>query len=480
MNTESKSSRMMAMLVVAMALLCMVRAGDSFQQDEIGLIAMIKAPFSEMVYDYSNIIPMLSPYEILAWCVGKYLGYSEAWLRLPSMMFGAIMLHFLWRSSSFFLPPATAWMPSLVVLAMPPVQHAICEARPYAMAFALVSVAIFHGARFLTDSASWRAWYLSCFFWAFAGWTRINVFEAFLPFALFSGLILHRRGLFSFTRFVGGCLFVAGPALLMLPMAFRFGSTSHIHGYTGGVSTVYLLEWLIFSWFPPAVMALVLGSFLVKCLAHDEVPIQKKSMAAAWLLVACAIFPAVLHWLVWVWKGTFVISARFLGATFPAAALAFGIFIGIAATSRIWRSLFISGLVVAILVSLSDNTDREDWRRGVALVNASSKSSDQLVLVLNGAFQSAHVDMIRHRFFLGPDAAYGIKGTSVAIPSVVTPESVDYMQSVLAQHRALVDSRPVLIIAKSKFRQVPKWIAKKLSRKTAAVSLGGVDVYEIF
>jgi hypothetical protein len=81
--------------------------------------------------------------------------------------------------------------------------------------------------------------------------------------------------------------------------------------------------------------------------------------------------------------------------------------------------------------------------------------------------------MIRHRFFLGPDAAYGIKGTSVAIPSVVTPESIDYMQSVLAQHRALVDSRPVLIIAKSKFRQVPKWIAKKLSRKTAAVSLGG-------
>lgn len=36
---------MMAMLVVAMALLCMVRAGDSFQQDEIGLIAMIKEPF---------------------------------------------------------------------------------------------------------------------------------------------------------------------------------------------------------------------------------------------------------------------------------------------------------------------------------------------------------------------------------------------------------------------------------------------------
>jgi hypothetical protein len=121
---------MMAMLVGAMALLCMVRAGDSFQQDEIGLIAMIKAPFSEMVYDYSNIIPMLSPYEILAWCVGKYLGYSEAWLRLPSMIFGAIMLYFLWRSSSFFLPPATAWMPSLVVLAMPPVQQQSARRAP--------------------------------------------------------------------------------------------------------------------------------------------------------------------------------------------------------------------------------------------------------------------------------------------------------------------------------------------------------------
>lgn len=467
--------------VVLVLVLVFTRLAQSFWIDETGMIAELRQPFALMVRDYTRVFPMLSLYEMFMWLHGRIWGYSEVAMRMPSVLAAAVILFNVHRSVGRLAPGTGIFLPSVVLLCMEPVTGFLTSARPYAITLAALSFSIWHWLAHVTDDAnkSTTHWWKFCAWGAMAAAFKIFAIETPL-ILLAAAWILTPPDLLPRRRDrLAGSLMILLPALVQIPMLIHFNERSTLHSYRGQLAAQWLLDFLVYSLAPPAVVVVVSG-LLVKSITTHKGRLDASHLPR-WTLAVMGIIPVVVtgtHLAIYLTTGAFVIHSNYIIAAYLPAAIFWASSIARIAGTPAWKSLGAGLLLTGAVFQAVTAVQPENWRRAINLVNAREATRNPVVLIQAGFYENAHPELLPYPLLSGPAIAYPVRGTAVAIPSNLSEASRAYLERIIRQHGLDSAEQPLMLLARSPSILVAQHLADRLGKQMASLEQGGIIVFE--
>jgi mannosyltransferase len=323
----------------------------SFWRDEAATIAAIRRPFGDLIVMLGNVDAVHSAYYITMWPLAHLFGYSELVLRLPSAFAMALTAATVAAIGRRLISPWAGLAAGLVYALVPVATRYGQEARPYATAVAMATIASYLLVRLLAAEPGQRRRWLVAYAAGLGALGIVNIFGLLLipAHAVTIGLAYRREPDRAVgRRLVRGWLaaavagiVVAGP---LLDLGWRQrGQISwlSVNKSTSGVGTLLTLTGSILesmSLVGVVVVALVLSTAKADAQRRAAWPRRLWDLSLPWIIVP----PLIL------WVGTNLLTpiytSRYILLCVPAIALLAGA--GVAAMGR-----FIGPVAVAIVLA---------------------------------------------------------------------------------------------------------------------------------
>jgi mannosyltransferase len=445
-------------LAVAVALLVAVtwirQASDSLWLDELGTAWVIKDGAADAIvraWEYHGQSPA---YYLFVWLLTRVAGRSELVLRLPSIVAVAIGSWVLWRIVRRLVSDEAARLAVLGFLSITIVAAAATDARPYAVAVLFLLASVDASVRWLDEGRTRHALFFILFAIATV-WVHYLVGLALV--ALFTYGIARRDHAAvpigrQLTAWVVVLVGVAPLAPQLLSLYERRASLSV--PYDGSIGDLLMV-------LVPAVLAG--GAVIGILVARAQGPVSIRSTAgrtgslllfSTWLL-----FPPTVLFMVSIFGGASLYSARYYVSAAPAAAALFGWGISMIDPAAARRSIVVVTAALAVLASGGVLNHGEDWREAAAAERAAA--DDGTVVFIHPAFvESAQIDWltdpVRVDYLLSPSEYYPFEGTLIPLPyQLDNPEAVRYLDEVTG--RVVADTDRFLFLTRYPFVPFLQW-----------------------
>jgi hypothetical protein len=315
------------------------------------------------------IVPQItsSLYYWLPLAAEKMLGFSEAVLRIPSLLAMGIALVFIFRLAVRLIHPEAGWFAVFACLAIRGINYEAGNARPYALGICVASAALWALVRWM-DS---RRWDDGLLFVALAGllW-RVQLI--YWPFYFIPAIyvLLYRR--VSWAQ--AGALFallaiVLTPVLLTALDVNRNGGETHAFAPDPSLRDLFGA----FKFLLPAVCAA--GAWLLSRLTNPASSRDQPSRSALALILGWwALQPICIYAFSRI-TGNSVFSPRYLSLGWPGTALAATLAASYFMPTKLWRPTAAALGLGALVLFGQWNVPwpphhNSDWRAASAAVNA--------------------------------------------------------------------------------------------------------------
>ena len=322
---------------------------------------------------HAGVQPPLHP--VLEWFLVRVAGGSDFVLRVPSLVAGIALIPVAaWLGGELF-DRRTAIATALLVSVAPALVWYSQEASSYALVALFSTLAVIGAARAIQRGrpADWVLHVVAASLAVWSGWSGIFVVAAIELGFVLVWIQRRRTGtpLQPFLAAWGLDTLALGFQLVALGVLFA-AQLSHNGGLTGvtdvsasGVSfytTVSNVSWGLFGFHPSAVTTVLSALWPLGMLA-SLVMIGREAGPRAWLLLGCALTPAL---------GVFLLGLAVPGAFDVRYALAavplLFVLVGHVATawprSRLGRTLVVGGILLVLIGALVDQqTDKNNPRR---------------------------------------------------------------------------------------------------------------------
>jgi 4-amino-4-deoxy-L-arabinose transferase-like glycosyltransferase len=469
--------------VIVLFFTVMANLAESWWLDETGMIAIMKDSFPGMVRSYATEFPMLSLYDVFMWPWLHVFGYSELASRVPSILFGMVTIALTAKTSKLLFPGLNPWIAPVILFTMDPVTRAMTDARHYTMTLAFLAAAFHDWARFLRDGRD-RDWIKACAWGGLSVLTKFFAIEAmaFLITACFFGGNWFRRP--SRRAQVAGIAITGAFFLAQVPLIIDFTRMSSEHSRINPVAPDKLREFLVYSAFNPALVALAAGLFLLW--ASRRTPdvhapgTSGDTRPLTILFAVMAVTPPAVHYLTYLTTNAFVIRPPYMISMYLPSAFMFSGIFRLFTVPGTRRSVVVILTAIIALFTTMTSESREDWRRGAALVRELDSVRAPVVLIQTGLPQANHVRFLPRPFLAAAGVAYGLDGIMVGMPSILTGETVDYLERVIREHGLEKETRPVMMIAKTPSYLVADHLARRLGKRLASLEQNGIIVFMLY
>jgi len=442
--------------------------------DETLSFWQISGGFSN-IWERSSQMPSSIGYLYTLWAAKSILGSSELALKLPSLfaLLGAV--YFLFRSAKELFGQEAALLACVFLALEGNVAFAATDARPYAFALLMTTVAIFAYVRWMSGHEMHQA---MAFGAAAAGILYYHyLFGSILPAFAIYYLIARGRFLRSDLRQLAVVVGTFG--ILVIPLVVRVVSLYNTRSsHTVEQSQHPVLQ--VFNTLAPKQMliGLLLAAFLAALVKRIRVPDHATFPQALLPLLLATVPAAVLFGLSTATPLRLVIP-RYFSVVAPGSALMWG-FLATFVDSRWLRQVFCVGLVAVTLWEMvhSPFVGRHElsFKRAHELVNTELAKEQGPVLVCSAFIESNYVRM--------PDSSsddplfsqtyyYPINASVTLLPMILNDEAVRVStEHILA---ATLRGQRILAVAGPPSYATIEWLANYTRGTFTARVLGRFD-----
>jgi len=157
--TDTTRWRPWGLPLAATFVLCLARFWvtplfSSYWVDEMATLFVVRHGASHPSFAVAPQVPQ-SLYYALAAVAGRFLGYGEAALRIPSLLLMGVALFFIARLAARLIHPQAAWFAVFGCLSLRGFNYQAADARPYALGTCVAAAGVWFLVRWL-DGARWR------------------------------------------------------------------------------------------------------------------------------------------------------------------------------------------------------------------------------------------------------------------------------------------------------------------------------------
>ena len=373
----------------------------------------------------------LSLYYWLPRASAELFGYSEAALRLPSLMVTGISLFLTARIAARLIHPQAAWFAVFLCFLPHEFTRQATDARPYGLGTCVALTAVCFLIRWLDRARPIDA---SLFCLSAALLLRVHLiywpfYAVFVIYALLRSV--SRRALMIVFGIVAISLIPLVPATLAL------SKQAGMHVVVDKSQATSILS----AFQIPMILGCALVGWLLSRIFHW--PRQRIATA----LSGCILIAA---W--WLWQpacllafsaitGNDVFVARYFSLAIPgmvlAAALALSAFIPAANWKRLTVVLATGILIGGFAHGLTPPSRNSDWRDATRTVNGLIRGTDTPVLCPSPFIEAQPPNWTPNYrlpgFFYAHLAAYPIEGDTILLPARLSPEGERYLQPLIKQ-----------------------------------------------
>jgi len=360
-----------ALLAVCIVRLWMMPLSSSFWVDEAETAFIVyfgyHHPSLAIVPQVTNTV-----YYWLPLAAEKMAGFSEAVLRIPSLLAMGLALFFVFRLAARLIHPEAGWFAVFACLAIRGINYEAGNARPYALGICVASATLWALVRW-RDSAGWRDGLL---FVALAGllWRVHLIYWPFYLIPVIYVLVERRVPWFQTGAIFALLGVVLTPVLLTTLDVNRNGGATHTF------ADIPTLRDLFSSFKFLLPIACAGGTWLI----FRKRPSLAKPGAVALIVAWWAVQPLCIYAFSRI-TGTSVFSPRYLSVGWPGTALAATLATSCFMPVQHWRTLSLA-LGVGVLVFFGQWSmlwpphHNSDWRAASAVVNALGLGAETTVV----------------------------------------------------------------------------------------------------
>ncbi|MBZ5726752.1 MAG: glycosyltransferase family 39 protein [Acidobacteriia bacterium] len=346
-------------------------------------------------WDWSGQSPL---YYLTAWAARHLVPYLglELSLRLPTLLTMMVATYLVYRLARYLLDPEAAMLSALAFMCIPAVSFMAIDARPYALALALLVASSLCCLKWLDSRRP-------IFALMYVAATTLTLYAHWL-FAL--GLVAqliygvrHIRRLAALWAAIGIlCIPLLGQFLHFYRMrqSHNFSTTPEISSFFNAIA-------------PPALAAAVFLSLLLfQAWPPPSRPVPR-GFLAVWLL-----FPPVFLFLISLVTDTKLFVPRYYLSCAPAAALLAGYAVSRSSVmARAASAIWIVALAIGIWIAGPIHAG-EDWRGASQVVNRAASPGDPVLVVcgfIEGTEKGVNTPSFREVLF-APQIAYPVANIS--------------------------------------------------------------------
>jgi len=382
-------------------------------------------------------------YYLTAWVsrhLAPFIGLEPA-LRLPSLLAMALGSVLLYRLGRRLISPPAGMLSALAFLCLTDVSSAAIDARPYALALALVIASMFCFIQWLDSGRAWHAilYVLTSTLVIYAHY----LFALALVPQLAYGLRRNRRLAVLWLGIGALCLPLAGQVL-------HFYRTGQSHSFAG---TPFVQDF--FTAIAPPFLA---GTVLVAMLLSRPAPAL--NLRCAPLLAGWLLFPPAFLFFVSLFTSVKLFVPRYYLGCAPAAALLAGYAITRSSAIRAASTILILALMLGVWQGGSVH-GHQDWRGAAQCVNARVVPGD-IVLATSGFVEGTRqaIDGPFRDVLYAPQSAYPIR-QMFRVPYLFDEKAMP--PDLLRSRQVFLVSLSLTVDAQQASLQYKSWLTSRLS-----------------
>lgn len=464
-------------LLLGVAVLWILPITSSLWLDEAGTYWVIKDDLGAVIDRASRFHGQTPLYYMVAWAAKAVGGSSEVVLRAPSLLAMGIAVFLLYRLGRRLFDEEAAILATVVFATSSTVLFAATDARPYAIATAVLLGSTLMLVRWLDERRTRDG-----VIYVLLASATVYVHYLFAPaLAAHAVYAWRRRGRINRRTLTFVC---AGIGLLLLPALPQFLS---LVGRRASLSVpmVELAKGLFDTIAPAALFAgtmiglLVARAFGPVSVTHWTPRRGSLALAAASLLIVPIVF-----FLVSQYTPTKIFAQRYMTSAAPGLSLLAGWGIASVTPARARRIVVVAVLACATLLSGGSHHYVEGWREAIAMTNAVVDRRDTPVLVHAGFIESAQPDWLTHperaSYLMAPIAFYPIEGRPIPMPYVLNESAKAYLETIIVD--TLLGQDRFLLITRYDSIPFKAWLEGRLTeerfRARTAGRFSNVAVYE--
>ncbi len=409
---------------------------SSFWLDETGTFLLVQGTFSQMLEKCARWVGQPTFFIAIVWPFAQLPGPREVILRLPSFIGLAVATVFVYRIGKRLLGNESAGAAALMFASI--AAYYASDARPYALGLMAASGAILMLIR----------------------WMDTGRFIDAIGYACFAALTVYFHFLFSVMFFVQGVyiglrfwkdrrprpaaliLAVALILALLLPLAPRFVQVMSARGSYSFVSKPRLAS-IVLDTFPEFLYAFLAAGFLMAILLCSELKFSRPRTLPpeVWLLLAWAIAPPFILYLISYLTSTSVLLPRYFSVALPGLALSLAWVLSSFGPASA-RMILVMTLVAGAILDRGGSLRKvphanEDWRGAMAAVKKQTDAVSMPVLVRSDFIESADPSVFANpdqaEFLLAPQIAYPTGGITIPLPIRAEDKAFGRLDSIVDQ-----------------------------------------------
>ena len=428
-----------AMLALSALRLWISPLRSSFWIDETGTAWTIKGGFSDLLHHLGNhLFPQTSVYAVMMWGWSQVAGFSEASLRLPSVLASAASAVLFYGLGKKLVGSTASLYAVLLLITLPHISYTASDARPYAWAILTLVWTFYERVKWIESGRVSNALLYGI------GCGLTVDFSFFFGAALAGDLVYlavaHRRKGRRFPKTMA--LSYAAALIVMLPSVRTLLPVIDRLALHIVVPAPNLTDFALALVPPRWILAALFGTAIAWLMGAGRFTAVFNSGQHVFLMLALWAFsPPTLLFLYSVTGHHSLFLPRYYLSAAPGAALLGGYLLA-SMQPAAWRLT-----IVTIVTALSLATqglgfwtahDLEDWRGGSAVIREIRAESPRIpVLAVSSFTESRLLPMpapaaADYSFLSSPFTAYPIPGDApVLLPIQITPENKAYTESVI-------------------------------------------------
>ncbi len=355
-----------ALLAVCIARLWLMPLGSSFWVDEAETAFVVHFGYH---HPSLAIVPQItaSLYYWLPFAAEKIFGFSEAVLRIPSLLAMGIALFFIFRLATRLIHPEAGWFAVFACLAIRGIDYEAGNARPYALGICVASAALWALVRWM-DSQRWLDGLLFVVLAGLLCWVQLIYWPFYVIPVLY--VVLKQRVAWPQVGAIFALL-----AAAMIPVLTTALYVARNGGETHAFAPVPTLRDLFgsFKFLLPAVC--FAGAWLLSRMKNGATSNDQPPRSAVALIVGWWAAQPLCIYAFSLITGNSVFSPRYLSLGWPGTALASTLAALFFMPPKCWRPAAIALGVAALVLfgqwnALWPPHHNSDWRAASRAVNA--------------------------------------------------------------------------------------------------------------
>ncbi len=306
-----------------------------------------------------------------------HLGSSEAWLRLPSALFGIASIPVLYLLAHRLMSRRAALFSAALLAVSPAHVYYSQEARSYSLTVFLVLLSSFYFVRALTDdrSGDWAWWIVFSVLSVYG-----HYFAALVLVSQAASMFLLPADRVRWKRVIAGAVAIAAFSAPGIAFVLFRGPTLEFPWMpqVSGTALIHLFMFLGGSGSKIAVAAVLWAAGLVVAVRTCKIQGRSEATWRDGLVVAWALLPILITVLISLHRSVF--NQKYLLVCLPAMVLLAALGADGLETARIGPLLLAALCVMStVAVVTSRNKPTEDWRGASNAILASAQPGDAVV-----------------------------------------------------------------------------------------------------